>query len=469
MLRRISVRKNVLVSCAAACIAALPAAMACASTTYTTVTANWTGTSGDWTNAADWSTNPAYPNNGTPSNTVYNVDINSGSVTLSGSINVDSVTLGTNPQSLNIGNGAILNLSQPDNAGVQGLFSGRLNISNSTLENAQIKAPASNSGYNSELGFSTLQNVTLASNLDAGNVFNLTVMNSSGNAQGLNLNNQSLTLRGSGGSISFNDATTSANADIPELVDNGTINIVQGGYVIAAKATLNFGSKAVLNIQTSGSAIPSPSYLTGNTINNAGSIVVGPGNVNILQTQPSLYYSLPTLIINPTNFTNQSTGVITVDSGNALQIDSPNFVNDGLIQTSNAAGLTSTGGASISISRSWTNNGTINIGSSDFLIEQAVPTGTGLVNNSGGQVIQNTNAGTINVGSSNVTGVTAALLTPNFTNSGTITAYNGNVLQIGQLQGHIISAEPVISWTNINNAKVAGSGTAVTRISPGWL
>lgn len=77
--------------------------------------------------------------------------------------------------------------------------------------------------------------------------------------------------------------------------------------------------------------------------------MVGPGNESELQHFSQAYYPLPTLIINPTNFTNQAAGTITVYSGNALLIHSAHFVNDGIIQTSNAAGITNSGGASISI------------------------------------------------------------------------------------------------------------------------
>ena len=462
MLNRISLRKTTLLSCAVACLAALPN-VASASTTYTTVTANWTGGSGDWTSAYGWSSAPYAPNNGTPAGTVYNATIASGTyVTIAQgqNINVDSVNA-TGSLSIN----GTLNLAQPDNGGSSGLVTGEISIGNGgVLENAEINAPTASGGYNIRLQQATLQNVTLASNLSAGNVFDLTIMNSSGNSQGLNLNGKTLALTGGGGgSINFADASTSTGTDVAETLGNGAINVLQGGYVLDAQGTLDIGPSAKVNILPQPASLTSPTYLTGNTINNSGSIVVGPGNLSELQNYSQAYFPLPSLIINPTNFANESTGTITVYSGNALQIHSANFVNYGLIQTSNSAGLTSTGGASISIEGSWTNNGTVNIGSSDFLIDSAAPVGSGSVGNSGGQIVTATNAGAMNVGSSSVTGVAAEIATPNFSNTGTITVYNGNVLQFGPPPAYVSAAEPSIAWTNsgtiqTDNANFSGTG-----------
>ena len=462
---RASVRGTVLTCCAAACLMALPVHTATASTTYTTVTANWASGSGDWTSASGWSSAPYAPNNGTPANTVYDATIGSGAyVTIAQgeNINVDGVTA-TGALTIN----GTLNLAQPDNGGSPGLVTGKIGIGyGGVLENAEINAPAPSGGYSIILGAnSTLQNVTLGSDLLAGNVSGLTIMNSSGNSQGLNLNGKILALTGgAGGSINFVDASTPTGTDVAEMLSNGSINVLQEGYTLDAEGTLDIGSNAEINILPQSASPASPSYLTGNTINNSGAIVVGPGNESQLQNFSQAYYPLPTLVINPTNFTNESTGTITVYSGNALQIYSANFVNDGLIQTSNAAGLTSTGGASISIEGSWTNNGTVNIASSDFLIDSAAPGGSGSVGNSGGQtIVTATNAGAINVGSSAVAGVAAEIATPNFSNTGTITVYNGNVLQFGQPPAYIAAAEPGISWSNsgtiqTDNANFTGTG-----------
>ncbi len=462
---RASVRGTVLTSCVTACLMAMPVYTAAASTTYATVNATWTGGNGDWGGALNWSTGPYHaPNNGMPANAVYDVTIGNGAgslISFGESFGVDNVTLSGSSTLVIRGT---LNLEQPDNANASGMLTGVVGINGGMLENAVINASSSSSGYSIYLQQATLQNVTLGSNLTSGNVYKSAVSNSAGNAQGLNLNGHTFNfIGGAGGYITFADATTTAGADVPELLSNGTINVLQAGYVFNAQNTLNIGAGTVINFQPQGSSVTSTSYLTGDTINNAGSIVLGPGNESELKSFSQAYYPLPTLIINPTNFTNQAAGTITVHSGNALLIHSAHFVNDGIIQTSNAAGITNSGGASISIDGSWTNNGTVNIGSSDFLIDSAAPTGTGATGKSGGQVITATNAGTMNVGSNSVAGVAAEIATPNFSNTGTITVSNGNVLQFGQPAAYVAAAEPAISWSNsgtiqTDNANFTGAG-----------
>ena len=41
-------------------------------------TATWNGTTGNWSDFTKWSTNPNFPNNGTPAGTLYDAIINSG-------------------------------------------------------------------------------------------------------------------------------------------------------------------------------------------------------------------------------------------------------------------------------------------------------------------------------------------------------------------------------------------------------
>jgi len=56
------------------------------------ITSTWSGTSGNWTNPALWSTNPNYPNNGNPPGTTYNAVINgSGTITLDASITIEQL------------------------------------------------------------------------------------------------------------------------------------------------------------------------------------------------------------------------------------------------------------------------------------------------------------------------------------------------------------------------------------------
>jgi hypothetical protein len=62
-------------------------------------TATWLGETGNWTDPTQWSTNPDYPNNGTPAGSDYDAQINAGTpdasatVTLGSDVTVNSLTL----------------------------------------------------------------------------------------------------------------------------------------------------------------------------------------------------------------------------------------------------------------------------------------------------------------------------------------------------------------------------------------
>ena len=460
MLRKFPVSKTVLLAAVAAAIVALPVMSVSASTTYTTVNANWTGGGGDWTDGADWSSNPNYADNGTPADTVYNATITSGGVYLDTSVNVDNLTLGAADQIFTIGAGGILNLSQPDNSGASGTLaidSGTtmaIMLSGGTIENATVDV-LQNSDYVTgaiwmpSSGSGTLKNVTLASDLvvngylypDLDVATPLNIVNSASSAQGINLNGHTLQLLGM--PINFQDATTPGGADVGEVIDNGTVEMAG---VLNATGSLTIGSNATLRGSVNGANIAGPEFvITGKGVTNDGNIVVQ-------NTQA---------LINPTSFTNSATGVITVYSGSSLDIASTNWVNNGLIQTSNAAGLTHAGGATLDFNGTWTNNGTVNISSSDFIFYGSTPGsgGTGATNRNGGQLVGATNTGNINVGSSTVNGVVAGFVGPNFANSGSITVYNSS-LYLGQ---NPTTTNPLVTnWTNsgtITTANAVSGGT----------
>ena len=379
-------------------------------------------------------------------------------------MNVDNLTLGSANQILTIGASGVLNLAQPDKAGASGTLaidSGTMaimlmggTIANATvdvLQNADyptgaISMPSSGSG--------TLQNITLASDLvvdgylypSLGIATPLNIVNSASSAQGINLNGHILQLLGI--ATNFQDATTSGGADVGEVIDNGTVELAG---VLNATGSLTIGSNATLRGSVNSGNIAGPEFvITGHSVANDGNIIVQ-------NTQA---------LINPASFTNAATGVITVYSGSSLDIASANWVNNGLIQTSNAAGLTHSGGATLDFNGAWTNNGTINISSSDFIFygSTAGSGGTGATNSNGGQLVGSANTGNINVGSSTVNGVVAGFVGPNFANSGSITVYNSS-LYLGQ---NPTTANPLVTnWTNSGtittaNAMSGGSGAGST-------
>src|ERR1700690_4048497 len=62
------------------------------------ITSNWSGNTGNWTDPTQWTTNPNYPNNGTPAGTEYDAVIDAPgagpyTVTLNSNVTTDSVTL----------------------------------------------------------------------------------------------------------------------------------------------------------------------------------------------------------------------------------------------------------------------------------------------------------------------------------------------------------------------------------------
>ena len=443
---RASVRGTVLASCAAACLMALPVMSVSASTTYTTVNANWTGGGGDWTDGADWSSNPNYADNGTPADTVYNATITSGGVYLDTSVNVDSLTLGSQQRPLTIEAGGVLNLAQPDNAGASGTLSvsgaiGGVVLYGGTLSNAAlVSGPGvaeSGEMYVPSGQTGTIQNVTLGSNFDIGGNLGqvgdtLNILNSTGGPQGVALNGRTLQIGNT--SVNFQDATTTTGAGVGEVIDNGTLVLWDGAAVNIA-GTLTIGANGVVNLQNNGATI-------------SGQTLVNNGNINVQVG--------PTETIAVSSFTNA--GTITVYSGNALDITASSWVNNGTIRTSNAGGLTSGGGATLDFNGSWTNNGSIDISTNDFILYgSAAAGGSGSVNSGGGQIITTTNAGNITVGSSTVSGVVADLAAPNFNNSGTIAVYSSNNLFLGQ---NASATNPLVThWTN--------SGTVTTENASG--
>jgi fibronectin-binding autotransporter adhesin len=76
-----------------ACWAALAAAWLTAPAARGQVVATWTGATGNWSNPALWSTNPNFPNNGTPPGTTYAATVNgAGALTLDQAITLDGLT-----------------------------------------------------------------------------------------------------------------------------------------------------------------------------------------------------------------------------------------------------------------------------------------------------------------------------------------------------------------------------------------
>src|SRR5947209_932552 len=74
----------------ATAIAACPALVV-----HADVAAVWDGTNNNWSNAVHWTTNPTFPNNGTPPATLYDVTINAGTVALDVSPTIQQLSIGS--------------------------------------------------------------------------------------------------------------------------------------------------------------------------------------------------------------------------------------------------------------------------------------------------------------------------------------------------------------------------------------
>ncbi len=372
MVSRISLRKTTLLSCAVACLAALPS-LASASTTYTTVTANWAGGSGDWSNSANWLYFPVapspttFPDNGNDG-LDYAVFINkTGPVIFDVSASVSALNIGTNgtlstaaggSPVLTVDPGSFANDGQIDIVDNSTLTTGGT-ISNYGTVNIG-SGGATGTGVlmaDGNMSLSGTGSVILAGGDSAidGNGYALTVANAisgTGTISGFSTltNNGIITAGVAGGQLTISGGT---------VANSGRINVSNGGTLALTNTTVS--GTGIVNLYTGTSSAVPDLILSGTTLSNV-----------------RLYSSQGT--------------VITVAAGAASLIDN-------------------SGGGGINM------QGTLNVANSATLDLEGGTDNMGVINN-----------GTINVGSQTVAG-TVALLT-NVTNKGVITAYSGNTVQI---------------------------------------
>lgn len=279
------------------------------------VTATWTGGSGNWTTAADWSTNPNYPNNGTPSGTDYQaVFTRPGSgaytVTENSSVAVDSLAIGS--PNATVSDTSTLTI------GSASITSGTFQLAGGTLSGGASGATitlASPSQFKITGG--TLNDLTFAgSNLNFNQFGELNITG------GLDLSGNSLNL-GNFAMVEF-----AGNQTIDQLSIDGTTSSASYLYFLD---TLTLGANAIVhgNLVVGGSS--------------ANSILVNNGLINADTASRTL------AIIGGT-FTNNSTAEAT--NGGMLSIGAANWNNQ-------VGGTISAVASTLSLSGSWTNSGTI--------------------------------------------------------------------------------------------------------------
>ncbi len=170
------------------------------------IAASWMGNDGNWSDATQWSTNPNYPNNGTPSDTTYDVSISSGAVNLDVGASVNSLTLSGG----SLGGAGILTLDASVHSGIATI---------SVIDSAQTIAAAVNLASDTVLNVDSNSSLTFADGISG-----------SGN----------VTIEG-GGAVTMNAGDTAGRA---VAVDSGQLNVV-GTIAAGTSITVNGGGVSI--------------------------------------------------------------------------------------------------------------------------------------------------------------------------------------------------------------------------------
>jgi hypothetical protein len=204
------------------------------------ITSTWSGNTGDWTDATQWSTNPDYPNNDTPTGVNYDAVINAPgagayTVSLSSSITVDSVTLNSPNATISQTGGTLTAGALNISAGTYSLSGGAANFSSFNNTGGTFA-----SSGNSNIGFG----------------FNGSTFNNAGGAMEADL----------GSEVDFSSPGSTTTAQLGSLVTNGgtiTLNGYGTGQIDNAGQTLTFsgstGTVKINNIAINEGAVSLPS------------------------------------------------------------------------------------------------------------------------------------------------------------------------------------------------------------------
>ncbi len=243
------------------------AALACLPTVARATDATWTSpSSGNWENAANWSTNLVAPNNNTPAGATYDVFVNPSSstrtITANSNITLNSITLNDANTTVNL---------------------------HSTLGNVSTLYSFGTATFGSNVNTDGFSNLTISSNLALAN-----------NAT-LSLTGQSFSLPG--------NQTISGNGTLRPFLDPA----FSGRYIDLSCGNLTIGSGITLHEQTN-----SPIAISGTSLVNNGNIAFNSGlandfNVSTFVNNGNFSVSNTTLGFNlPGNWSNA--GNMTFDS-----------------------------------------------------------------------------------------------------------------------------------------------------------
>jgi fibronectin-binding autotransporter adhesin len=295
--------------------------------------AEWQSTlGGTWNSAANWSTNPNFPNNGTPTGTNYqaNFDLTAASnytVSTSGitTLAVDAINI-TSPNAVVQQNGTSLTV------GGINMTAGTYQFRSGTLSGA---APGSTVSIaptaTFQLSGGTLNQLTFTgSNVGCVSASKTITVTNGLNFSGfqLNANQNTLTFNFDGASQTLDQIVL--NCAPPTTTKSPILNV--GGPTSAGPVTLTLGTGAT--VQGIATFQDNPST-AGDTLLNDGTVDANTSG--------------QTFTINTSNFTNNATAEV---SNGTLLINATNWTNA-------KAGTISDSGATLSLQGSWSNAGTI--------------------------------------------------------------------------------------------------------------
>jgi hypothetical protein len=287
-------------------------------TGYAATTANWINSvSANWTVAADWSTNPVFPQNNSPAGVTYQAVVAvAGGPTINSNITIDGLTINAT--------GALVTQSAGVfTVGSLAVSKGTYRLSGGTLSGGSTGALASVTGtgqfqfISGTLDHLTISGVSAISLSSSSSV--LTVTN------GLDLSGSAINLSSASAKIAFDGPSQAIDHLTIDATPTAGGPIQIGGTAATAPATLTLGSSATIH----GDAIISDfSSTLGNTLVNNGTI-----NADI---------SGQTLSINDAGFTNNGTAEAT--GGGTLSIKAASWSNPGTISTTGTSTLNLGGG-----------------------------------------------------------------------------------------------------------------------------
>ncbi len=412
-----------------------------ASILHADVTATWIGNIGNWVTAADWSTNPNYPNNGTPSGVDYQVVVaQTSSIVASKALSVDGLTINSSnaeveagPNTFTVGNLNVIagEFAEGDGtlaaANSSTIFSvgsqGTLALNSGTISGGTLSSSGSVT-----LNGSTLNGVTIA----AGTTVDVT---GTSVASELSLTGNWL----NSGTISGNNTALGLGGSF-SLSNLGTVNLT-GNYEFAINGNLNNTGNTLTFSQYPGNWQLTPSgTITGGILSPSSSVTftVYGGTLNGVQLGTNLNLNSSNVALTAIN------GLTGTGAGQTINLNGSTFstfVFGGGNQTVD----------NIAINGNVNTNANIAIGNSASggsvtatLGPEATLEGSLSVYN-GSLTSTSTNAGTL-------------------INNGTISCsaiqfYNAGLINNGTIQanGGVFNVEPqVLSFTNNNVATTSG-------------